>query len=364
MGTVGRKILVIDDNPGIVDLIRKMLGDKDFQVSVALDGKTAIGKAILDVPELVLLDLKLPDVPGEEVLKKLKEIDKDIAIVVITGYGGEQVAVDMMRKGAIDFLSKPLEHEVLLRSVKNALEMRDAQIEDRRFDRYPSLEKFFPFLAHEIRNPLHAISGALAIIQRRSDLKDELLGQSIRIIDEEVKHLNEFVQECLNFVRPPNMVRFMGMEIKEVISVVISIISHMLESESKKIRIVRDIDPDLPKIYADYEEIKQAFLNIVKNAFEAMPEGGEFIIKAYPKSDSPKHIEITFIDNGIGIQQKNLNNIFNPFFTTKLRGTGLGLVICRRIIVERHHGKISIQSEEKEGTTVRVELPTGRRLGD
>ena len=124
------------------------------------------------------------------------------------------------------------------------------------------------------------------------------------------------------------------------------------------------MDPHLPKIYANYEEIKQAFLNIVKNAFEAMPEGGEFTIKAYPKSDSPKNIEISFIDSGIGIPQKHLNNIFNPFFTTKLRGTGLGLAICRRIIVERHHGKISIESEEKRGTTVRIELPTGRRLGD
>jgi two-component system sporulation sensor kinase A len=364
METAGRKILIVDDSPEFVDLIRRILGSKDFVVSVALDGKTGIEKAILDVPDLVLLDLKLPDMPGEEVLKRLKEIGRDIAVIVVTGFGGEQVAVEMMRKGASDFLSKPMAPEVLLRSVKNALEMRDAQIEDRRFDRYPSLERFFPFLAHEIRNPLHAISGALAIIQRRSDLKDELLGQSIKIIDEEVQHLNDFVQECLNFVRPPNTVRFVGIEIKEVISVVISMISHMLEAESKKIRIVTQIDPDLPKIYANYEEIKQAFLNIVKNAFEAMPEGGEFIIKASPKSDSPKQIEIAFIDHGVGIPQKNLNNIFNPFFTTKVRGTGLGLAICRRIIVERHHGKISIESEEKKGTVVRVELPTGRRLGD
>jgi signal transduction histidine kinase len=364
MSAAGRKILVIDDNPEFADLTRKILRSEDFHVSVALDGKTAIEKAILDVPELVLLDLKLPDIPGEELLKRLKEIGRDIVVIVITGYGGEQVAVDMMRKGAIDFLSKPIEHQVLLRSVKNALEMRDAQIEDRRFDRYPSLERFFPFLAHEIRNPLHAISGALAIIQRRSDLKDELLGQSIRIIDEEVKHLNDFVQECLNFVRPSNIIRFVGVEIHEVIAAVINIISHMLESESRKIKIVTDMDPHLPKVYANYEEIKQAFLNIVKNAFEAMPEGGEFTIKANPKLDSPRHIEITFADTGIGIQQKNLNNIFSPFFTTKLRGTGLGLAICRRIIVERHHGKISIESEEKKGTTIRVELPTGRRLGD
>jgi two-component system sporulation sensor kinase A len=160
------------------------------------------------------------------------------------------------------------------------------------------------------------------------------------------------------------VVHFVGVEIPEVISVVINIISHIYESESKKIRIVTDMDPHLPKIYANYEEIKQAFLNIIKNAFEAMPEGGELTIKACAKSDSQKHVEITFKDNGIGIKKENLDKLFNPFFTTKLRGTGLGLAISRRIIVERHHGKIYLESEEKKGTTLKVELPVGRRLGD
>jgi signal transduction histidine kinase len=364
MGTAKRKILVVDDNAEFVGLIKKVLESKDFQVSFALNGKTALENILLDIPDLVLLDLKLPDVPGEEILKRVKEIDKDIAVVVTTGHGGEQVAVEMMRKGAIDFLSKPIEHQVLLSSIKNALEIRDVQIEDRRFARFPSLERFFPFLAHEIRNPLHAISGALAIIQKRSDLKDNLLAQSIKIINEEVHHLNDFVQECLNFVRPPNVVRFIGVEINEVISVVINIISHMFEAESKKIRIVRNVDPHLPKIYANYEEIKQAFLNIVKNAFEAMPGGGDFTIEACRKPDSPKYIEITFIDTGMGVKKENLSSLFSPFFTTKLRGTGLGLAICRRIIVERHHGKISVESEEKKGTIVKVELPIGRRVED
>jgi len=364
MENTGRKILVVDDNVEFVDFMRRFLEGKDFQVSVALNGKTALEKAILDIPDVILLDLLLPDIPGEGVLKRVKEIDKDIAVVIITGHGGEQVAVDLMRKGAVDFLSKPIEHEVLLSSVKNALEIRDAQIEDRRLDRYPSLERFFPFLAHEIRNPLHAISGAIAIIQRRSDLKDGLLNQSIKIINEEVHHLNEFVQDCLNFVRPPNMVRFVGVEIPEVISVVINIISHIYESESKKIRIITEMDPHLPTIYANYEEIKQAFLNIVKNAFEAMLEGGEVTIKACPKSDSQKHVEITFMDNGVGIKKENLGKLFSPFFTTKLRGTGLGLAISRRIIVERHHGQMYLESEEMKGTTIKVELPVGRRLGD
>ena len=363
MKTNGRKILVVDDNLEFVDLVRRLLESKDFQVSIAADGKAAVEKVLSDTPELVLLDLILPDFPGEEILKRIKEIDKGVAIIVVTGFGGEQVAVDLMRRGAIDFLSKPIENEVLLAAVKNALEIRDAQIEDRQFEKYPSLERFFPFLAHEIRNPLHAISGALAIIQRRSDSKDDLLSQSIKIINEEVQHLNEFVQECLNFVRPPNIVRFVEVDMNEVISVVINIVSHMYESGSKKIKIVKDLDPDLPKIYGNYEEIKQVFLNIVKNAFEAMPEGGVLTIKACRKPDSPKYIEILFKDNGIGIKQENLKSLFNPFFTTKLRGTGLGLAICRRIIAERHNGKIRIESEGNKGASVKIELPIGRRLG-
>ena len=94
------------------------------------------------------------------------------------------------------------------------------------------------------------------------------------------------------------------------------------------------------------------------------PKEENLTIRACRKSDSPTYIEIIFIDNGIGIKKENLSKLFNPFFTTKLRGTGLGLAICRRIIVERHHGKIYIESEENKGTTVTVELPIGRRLGD
>jgi signal transduction histidine kinase len=123
------------------------------------------------------------------------------------------------------------------------------------------------------------------------------------------------------------------------------------------------MDPHLPKIYVNYEEIKQAFINIVKNAFEAMPEGGEFTIKTSRKSDASEYIEIAFIDNGIGMKKENLDKLFSPFFTTKLRGTGLGLAICRRIIIERHHGKINIESGERIGTTIKVELPIGRQSG-
>jgi len=96
----------------------------------------------------------------------------------------------------------------------------------------------------------------------------------------------------------------------------------------------------------------------LKNSFEALEGGGEIIIRAdFKPSPAPGSIEIAFIDNGIGIKKDHMKHLFHPFFTTKTTGTGLGLAICRRIVEERHHGKVSVVSEKSQGTTVRVELP-------
>jgi signal transduction histidine kinase len=358
MRTGIRKILIVDDNIEFARTVAQNLEKEGFLVSIAMDGNTAMQKALSESPELVLLDLKLPDIPGTEVLKGIKALNEEIAIIIITAYGGEQVAVDLMKAGAFDFLSKPFNFEDLLNAVKNALKMRDAQAEADQFERYPPLEKFFPFLAHEIRNPLHAIGGALAIIQKRSDLKDELLNQSIKVIQEEVHHLNEFVQECLDFVRPPSKSRLVEVDINELVSFIVNTMPHMFGELFGKMKVATELAPTLPKIRGNYEEIKQAFLNIVRNGFEAMDETGELIIKTCFKSHPDSGwVQIVFTDDGSGIKDENLQFLFHPFFTTKPRGTGLGLAICRRVIVERHNGRIHIKSVEGRGTTVTVELP-------
>jgi signal transduction histidine kinase len=182
--------------------------------------------------------------------------------------------------------------------------------------------------------------------------------KSIKIIQEEVNHLNEFVRECLDFVRPVVQHRLVKLDINEVLSVIINMVYHMFEELSPKIKVTTEMSPHLPRVDGNYEEIKKVFLNIVKNAFEAMDGGGELIIRTQFKSDpAPGYIEAVFIDNGGGIKKENMKHLFRPFFGTKLRGTGLGLAVCHRIIVERHHGKILLESEEGRGTKVTVELP-------
>ena len=222
--------------------------------------------------------------------------------------------------------------------------------------------KFFPFLAHEIRNPLHAISGALTVLQKRCDLKDDVVNRAVGIIKEEVEHLNGFVQECLDFVRPPVKSRLTDVDLNELAGVVINVVSYLFEDLSKKIQITRDFDLNLPRIPANYEELKRAFLNILKNSFEAIGENGKIHVQTkFTPDPAPGAVEISFADNGMGVKKENLKNLFTPFFTTKLRGTGLGLTICRRIIAERHGGKISIESEEGNGATVKVQLPAGAK---
>lgn len=358
METPETKILIVDDSPQMSRLVRRYLEDGGFQLSGASNGQMAIEKALAESPDVVLLDLILPDISGQDVLKRIKEISADTAVIVMTGHGGEDIAVKLMKAGAADYLSKPFDRETLLKSLEEVLKIRDSQIEDRKQAGFSSLEKFFPFLAHEIRNPLHAIGGALAIIQRRCNLNDEVLSRSVKIIQEEVQHLSDFVQECLDFVRPLTKSRFIEVEMNEVISVAINIISHMYEDRSRKIRIHTDLDPQLPKVYANYEEMKSAFLNILKNGFEAIEENGKITIRTSFNSNShPGTVEILFTDDGMGIKKENVNDLFSPFYTTKVRGTGLGLAICRRIIVERHKGKIQVTSEGGKGTTVKVELP-------
>ncbi len=353
-----RKILVVDDNLALANTLARFLELEGFEVSISQDGYTALTKVMFDFQELVLLDLKLPGMTGMEVLEHLIQIDEDIAVIVITGYGGEQVAVDLMKAGAVDFLSKPIEHQALIRTVKNALKMRDVRLERKRAKDYSPLYQFFPFLAHEIRNPLQAISGALAIIEDRSDLKDKLLLRSVNVIKEETRHLNEFVQECLDFVHPPKKGDFTKVDINELLSVVLDNVSHMLEGLSQKVEITTDLNPSIPKIEANYDELKKAFLNILRNSFEAMVEGGDLILKtSFKASPPPRWIEIAVADDGPGIKEENKKHLFTPFFTTKPKGTGLGLAICHRIIVERHGGKIEIGGEEGTGTTVNVALP-------
>jgi len=354
-----KKILIIDDDRDVTSTIKDILQDEGFDAYLSFDGKEAVSKIQEIAPDLVLLDCYLPEIMGIDILKEIRKMDDEIAVIMMTGHGEEQLVVALMKAGASDYLKKPLGEFTLLSAVKDVLRKKDIHREIIQSERLLLLGQLFPFVAHEIRNPLHAIGGALTIIQKRI-VRDPLIDQSINIINEEIVRLTNFVKECLDFSSPYEPTRFDFTDINDVITSSIDLMTPLFNDHGKKIDVQLLLKHDLPKISTNFNEIKQVFLNIIKNAVEAIEQEGTLTIK----TDSiPSHnnnlIKIVLADTGKGIKQEIAKKIFDPFFTTKTGdgGIGLGLTVCRKIICENHRGTFTVASEENKGTEVTILLP-------
>jgi signal transduction histidine kinase len=357
MAKENTKVLVIDTDKTFAGKVAEILAPKGFNAILSYSGNDGIQKASYTSPDIVLLSYQLPDLESKEVLNRLKGFDRTIPIIIAMAVGGEKATVDLLKAGASDFLVKPGRSRDLLQAIKRAQSKRiaDLEIQSRKF---LSLGKLFPFLAHEIRNPLHAIGGALTVLQRRCDLKDDAIAQSIEIIREEIHRLNQFIQECLDFSRPPARRRFAETDLNEVIRSSLNTLAPAMEAHPEKIEVITALDDDLPKIKANFNEIKQVCHNILKNAIEAMKKGGKLeVFTSSAPHDKPRYVVIKISDTGKGIDDENLPYLFDPFFSTKSRGTGLGLALCKKIVVENHRGQIDVESKKNIGTTVTITLP-------
>ncbi len=351
------KVLVIDADKAFAGKMAEILTPKGFNAILSHSGNDGIQKASHTSPDIVLLNYQLPDLESKEVLNRLKGIDRTIPVIIAMAVGGEKATVDLLNAGASDFLVKPIRSRDLMQAIKRAQtkRMADLEIQSKKF---LSLGKLFPFLAHEIRNPLHAIGGALTVLQRRCNLEDDTVAQSIEIIREEVQRLNQFVQEYLDFSRPPARRRFAETDLNEIIRSSLNTMAPIIEAHPDKIEVITNLDDGLPTIKANFTEIKQVCLNILKNAIEAMKKGGKLEVhtSTHPH-DRPRYAMIKIVDTGKGIDEENVPYVFDPFFSTKSRGTGLGLALCKKIVVENHRGQIDIESKKNIGTTVTIIFP-------
>ncbi len=219
-----------------------------------------------------------------------------------------------------------------------------------RMDRLASLGRMSAGIAHEVRNPLTGVSLLL------DELHDRLLGQEadqqlIRRALGEIERLEALVNEMLHFSSVPEP-RFRVGQIADVLQNSLFLLRK--QCQRQQVRLIEEVAADLPEILMDADRIKQVLLNLLNNALEAMPDGGDLTIRAY--SDGKNSLFIEIRDSGIGIAAARLPLVFEPFVTSKGQGTGLGLAICYNIISD-HGGDIQIDSEQGAGTRVLVRLP-------
>jgi len=230
----------------------------------------------------------------------------------------------------------------------------------RRADRLASLGTLAAGLAHEIRNPLVAIKTFTQLLPERFE-DEEFRTHFTNIASSEVDRISQFITELLNFARSSDP-RLEFEDINSILEGMILLTSN--ETKKKQISIVKNYAPDLPLVQLDREQIKQVFLNILLNAIEATPEKGEILVKtrSFEKPGGEPYIQVEFTDNGRGIPAERLEDIFTPFFTTKEKGSGLGLSISQQI-VQDHKGYINVESELNKGTSFFINLPLNQETG-
>jgi signal transduction histidine kinase len=233
----------------------------------------------------------------------------------------------------------------------------EAQEQLIRSERLAAIGQLASGVGHELRNPLGAIKNAIFYIRRRIDktglpATEPRVMEFLDIIDDEVNAANKVITDLLGFSRVA----------KPTVSPVS--IAGLVEDSLKhtplpeNVELTKNIDNNLPMVMVDADQIRQVFLNIALNALQAMPEGGHLDIRASGKGE---FVEVEFVDTGGGIPESIINKIFDPLFSTKAKGVGLGLSICKSII-DRHEGDIKVESEAGKGTTFTLSLPTQKIL--
>jgi PAS domain S-box-containing protein len=222
----------------------------------------------------------------------------------------------------------------------------------RRADKVAAVEQLASAIAHEIRNPLAAIQWSVQALESRTNEDNE----RIRLITTELERIDSIVEQFLLLAKP-HTVSFQNSDITGVLGIAVSLMR--IQARKKNIKILTEFENDIPIVCCDQNQLEQVFINILKNAIEAMPDGGHISVQL--KKDDLQGVVIRFIDEGVGIPEELISNIGDPFYTTKKKGTGLGLMVSEKII-RAHQGNLSISSELNKGTVVEIILPSSESL--
>jgi len=224
----------------------------------------------------------------------------------------------------------------------------------RRADRLASLGTLTAGLAHEIRNPLVAIKTLTQLLPERLE-DEEFRDQFLKIASGEVDRIASLVNELLDFARPSDP-KLDFENINTILDGMILLIS--TETKKKQVDILRSYASDLPPVQIDREQIKQVFLNVLLNALQATSDNGKITVKtrSFIKPGGEPYVQVECTDTGCGIPPENIEEIFNPFFTTKSTGSGLGLSISHQIIQD-HRGYIDVESQWGRGSSFFINLP-------
>ncbi|HPD55959.1 MAG TPA: hybrid sensor histidine kinase/response regulator [Smithellaceae bacterium] len=361
-------ILIIDDEEALRDGCRQVLEKSGYEVITAAQGAEGIKMARERVPDMVFVDLKMPNMSGMEIMEILSKDIPDTILVMITGYASIVSAVEAMQKGAYDYLPKPFSPDQLRVLTKRGLEHRTLRLEAKKLKEEKDLmqKNFITFVSHEMRSPLVVVRQYFETLKEiAADKFDNDIKEIMERCSKRLENLEELVEHWLDISRIENGTFAQRKEAVMLSSVIKRAIEEMAPvCRKRKITVEADVPDNLPAVKGDEESLVRVFTNLIGNASKYTPEEGKIKISV-EKDDY--YIRINVTDTGCGIPADKLPFVFEPFFRVKGKeerdkGSGLGLAFCKKIM-ESHHGRIEMSSREGEGTTCLLTFPVEVETG-
>jgi len=354
------RVLLVEDSPEDAELMCEQMLDAGLEASFErVESARELRDALTRFsPDIVLSDLSMPGFSGNEALRIVRAWHPDVPFIFVSGTMGEENAVAALHQGANDYIIKhqparlPSAVARAVRESRSTMDRQRVEAELMRAQRLESLSLLAAGLSHDLRNILQPLLIMPDLLKARSD--DPQLHHLADIIAECGRRGHEMAESMLSFVRGSR-------KPSEHIC-----IAHLFEAVElllrsnlpDKVSLHLDVADEGLGVDANYTELQQVLLNLSLNAIQAMPSGGRLTLRASADAggQGEEWLRISVSDEGTGMDAETLSHLFNPFFTTKANGTGLGLISCKRI-VEGAHGTIHVDSTPGVGTRFELLLP-------
>jgi signal transduction histidine kinase len=378
-----KSILLVDDEEGIRKVLGILLADMGYQVHTAATGVEALRTFEKLHPPIVLTDIKMPEMDGIELLRNLKQISPDTEVIMITGHGDMDLAIKSVKYEATDFVTKPINDEILEIALKRAHEriamrqklndythnleqlVRDKTRKLVEAERMAAVGQTVAGLSHAIKNITGGLKGGAFVLEKGIELGEQkYLMQGWEMIKGNVDKITNLSMDLLNYakdIRPDYQVCDPNQPLREVVD--------LMRPRAKEhgIDLSAQFDKDIGPCHLDPDLIHHSLLNLVANALDACIDNSGKKEKRVMVRTVKKRgwgVEYQVEDTGCGMNAEVKKKIFQSFFSTKgTDGTGIGLMITQKIIDE-HKGEIIAESKVGEGSTLMIRLPKGLHNSD
>jgi two-component system, sensor histidine kinase and response regulator len=364
------KILIVDDVSQNLQVIGSLLKSNGFHVALANNGTKALTIAQSRNPDLILLDIQMPEMDGFKVCELLKNSDetKEIPVIFLTALNNKKDILKGFEAGGVDYITKPFNQQELIARIINHLELRHSKviIENQNRDLVKSnldKDKFLSIIAHDLKSPFSGLLGISEIIANHlEELTPIELKEYTNSLYDSLKSQFKFLEELLEWGRyQRGTMQFNPRSFNIIVDISDSIGLLRSNADTKHISVGIDVDEDLIAYY-DSNMVYTILRNLVSNAIKFTPSKGSICISAKLHESNNNFIVVSVLDSGVGMTEDEMarlfriDSVFTKLGTNNEKGTGLGLILCKEF-AERHGGTIWVESAEGEGSKFSFTLP-------